>query len=786
MLKYEDIIDAPVAKLKDAADDWSEMAGKLDKLATDAADGMKAKADKAAWEGVNAGVTKTFIGKTAKEFADAAAEAKGVKLILEEGYAAIKKAKDDLVNIRDHEGPAAGIRVDGKGKVTARNPLSEIPAARHDPDCSALLQEERRNIESWQKRIDLIVENCNDTDLALKNTLEANVTDRKDFSAPTYTKLDQEEAARAAALAAKGADLTHKELQQLNELLRDNSSSQEFAKNFYEKLGPEKSLAFFGQLAMDTHDYGKVDSERLKDVQELQKNLGLNLATASHDKQFTDNWGPELRRLGTEHIALSKHDPGGPFGYQLLGGIMRYGNYDAKFLNPIAEHVAQLHQKDPDLFADTKMVNSWFKNPYNPSGVNGPGYDPATAMLEALGNSPEAAKKFFADPPTAYNEDGTVNHGATADLGKDKDGEAIDNYLDFFTNEKWESFPDVNSLDVKEYEASLGYMPDALGHALEAATLGYPAGHPDAGVVRDEDNAAVMQKVMEKYSADPGLLKERHEAMADSLGVMGAGYIDDINWALEKNDPNSVFAPGKNPDGHVDFADTVDGNGRSVVRGFLSTLGQHPDAYATVSTAEQVYTRSVLEGAVGPDGRITEEVEARARAAVRVGAEVQGMLDQSRADQVEATNLKTHEDYEKAVAKRAGWVEFGATAGIAAGVAFLPATAAVGTAAVLVPLATDTASGAAEQVIGQVVGDISDNSVDEHKEKMEELTDEERIAIFSAGEALAEAPMEEFLRLHVPEPENSTFAQDLRESMVIGYGVGNDRENQQGNRPETG
>ncbi|MGW0334693.1 hypothetical protein ACWD0J_22955 [Streptomyces sp. NPDC003011] len=784
MLKYEDVIDAPVAKLKAAADDWSEMAGKLDKLATDAADGMKAKADGAAWEGVNAGVTKAFIGKTAKEFADAAAEAKGVQRILEEGYAAIKKAKDDLVNIRDHEGPAAGIRVDGNGKVAARNPLSESPAARHDPDYSEFVREERRNIESWQKRIDLIVDNCNDTDLALKNTLETNVTDRKDFSAPTYTKLDQEEAARAAALAAKGRDITHAELQQLNELLKDNSSSVEFSKGFYEKLGPEKSLAFFGQLSMDTYEYTKVDAERLKDVQELQKNLGLNLATASHDKEFTDKWGPELRKLGTERIPLAKHDYSGPFGYQLLGGIMRYGNYDAKFLNPIAEHVAQLHQKDPGMFADSKVLNSPYKNPFNPSGVNGAGYDPATAMLEALGNSPEAAKKFFADPPTAYNEDGTVNHGATVDLGKDKDGERIDNYLDFFGNEKWESFPDVNSLDQKEHEASLSQMPDALGHALEAATLGYPAGHPDAGVVRDADNAAVMQQVMEKYGADPGLLK-KHEVMADSLGVMGAGYIDDINWALAKNDPDSVFAPGKNPDGHVDFADTADGNGRSIVRGFLSTLGQHPDAYATVSTAEQVYTRSALEETVGPDGKIHDEGAARARATVRVGAEVQGMLDQSRADQVEATNLKTHEDYEKAVAKRSGWIEFGATAGIAAGVAFLPVTAAVGTAAVLIPLATDTASGAAEQVIGQMIGDMSDKSVDEHKEKMEDLTDKEKDKIYSAGESMAEAPMEGFLELH-GVGEDDEFRQDLQESMLIGYGVGNDRENQQGNDPETG
>ena len=106
-------------------------------------------------------------------------------------------------------------------------------------------------------------------------------------------------------------------------------------------------------------------------------------------------------------------------------------------------------------------------------------------------------------------------------------------------------------------------------------------------MVRDADNAAVMQKVMEKYGADPGLLKEHHEALADSLGVMGGGYIDDINWALDKNHPESVFAPGKNPEGHIDFADTADGDGRSIVRGFLSTLGQHPDAYATVSAAEQ-------------------------------------------------------------------------------------------------------------------------------------------------------------------------------------------------------
>ncbi|MFE7262069.1 hypothetical protein ACFU9B_08365 [Streptomyces sp. NPDC057592] len=786
MLKYEDLIDAPVAKLKDAVDDWEKVASDLDKLADDAAKGMKVKSDKADWEGLNAGVTKAFVTKTAKEFADAAAEAKGVKEILEEGYAAIKKAKDDLINIRDHEGSAAGIRVDGKGKVTARHPVSESSAARHDPDFTTLLQLEKTNIESWQKRIDLIVDNCNDTDVSLKNSLEANVTDRKDFTAPKYTKMDQEEAARAARLAAKGRDLTHKELQALNELLKDNSDSREFSTNFYRKLGPEGALSFFGQLSQDTYDHPKLDEQRLKDVQELQKNLGLNLANASEDTDFTKKWGPELRKMGTERIPLQKNEYGGAFGYQLLGGIMRYGNYDAKFLNPIAEHVAQLHQKNPDMFRGNSLVTIPVKNPFNPSGLNGAGYDPVTSMLEALGHSPEAAKQFFTDDPTAYNEDGTVDESAMANLGKDKDGKAIGNYLDYFGNEKWQPFGDVDMHTPKEMEESLGYMPDALGHALEAATLGYPYDSPDASVVRDVDNATVMRDVMEKYGADAGLLKKQ-EAMSDSLGIMGAGYIDDINWSLEKNEPDSVFAPGKNPEGHLNFStensDGVKDNGRIAAREFLSSLGQHPDAYATVSNAEQIYSTSMLERQVTPEGEIKST--GAARAVVGTGAEVQGMLDQSRADQIMATNLKTHEDYEKAVAARSGWMEFGTGVGVAAGVAFLPPIAAAGTAATLITLGSDTASGAVEHVIGQFVGDISDKSVDEHKKDVEELTREEKTRVFRAGESMAEAPMEGFLKRHAAAVDDD-FRQDLKESMTGGYAKGNQREDQQGSDPETG
>ncbi|MFD5985241.1 hypothetical protein [Streptomyces cyaneofuscatus] len=690
MLSYRDIVDAPLGKLKAAADDWSEMAQKLDRLATQAADGMKVKADKASWEGLNAGVTRAFIGKTAKEFADAAAQAKGVKMILEDGLAAIKKAKDDLTGIRDHEGPAAGIRVDAEGKVSARQPLADAPPAqRHDPDYPQLVRQENQNIAAWQKKIDLIVDNCNDADVSLKNALESNVTDRKDFSAPKYTKLDQEEAARAAALAAKGRDLTHTQLQALNELLRDNSKSVEFSKNFYEKLGPEKSLSFFGQLATDTHRGMKVDKERLKDVQALQKNLGLSLATASYDKAFSAEWGPELRKLGTERIPLSKYDNSGPFGYQLLGGIMRYGNYDAKFLNPIAEHVIQMRHKNHDFFYGSKGLPGGPENPLNPSGVNGSGYDPVNSMLGALGHSPEAAKQFFSVEPVAYNEDGTLK-GGDVDLGKAKGGEEITSYLNFFQNEDYEPFYDITGHDRDDMKKSMEYMPDALGKALEAATTGHAWDDPSPALQRDKVTAGIMKEVIYSYGMDSGLL-ERHEALKDSLGRMGAAYIDDLNYSTynfgsagDELGRDKLFADSSDKSERTDF-------GESATRRFMGVVAADEDGWRALSSAQQVYEASGLQAF----GAERQELGLHFGYA---GAKVHGILDEARIEGIHQQFKGEEEAKILEMEKDAEWRKFGVSSGVGAvvgvGTAVVLGPAAGVVAATAVPLVMDTATAA--------------------------------------------------------------------------------------------
>ncbi|MFC9298764.1 hypothetical protein ACFTWH_22735 [Streptomyces sp. NPDC057011] len=775
MLTYENVLNAPVDKLQTAVTDWQAMVTKLDELAEAARNGMKAKADKAEWSGVTAGVGRAFVDKTAKEFEDAGKEAKGIHKALSEGLAVFKSSRDQLKKITDEEAPAAGFRVDASGRVTAIPAATEGErnAARHDPDYQQSLRE---NQGRWQQKIDAIIDNCDDVDQSLARMLGANVTDAHDFSGPKYGSLDAEQAGRAADLAKKGRELGHDELVELNELLADNAKVPEFSKNFYETLGPKGALEFFGYMSTDTYDYSKLDEQRLKDVQELQKNLGLNLATATNSKSephLPDSYAQELRKLGTQHIPLAKYDQNPPYGYQLLGGIMRYGNYDPKFLVPIAEHATQIHAKDPDFFNSTRHLNGYGKNLFNPSGVNGAGYDPVVSFLEAMGHSPDAAKEFFNPdrPPHAYNQDGSEKSGE-ADLGKGEDKKPIKNYLDFFGNKKYDFTIDMEGMNPDDLKKVQQYMPDALGHALEAATLGHAWDDPSPKLVRDDTSASIMKEVVTKYGGDAELLKA-HESLADSVGNMTAGYIDDVNRSLTGNGTLGPFDP-KDGTGHMTLE-------QKDARKLLSALGQHPDAYATVSTAERVYSTSVLESQVGPDGHIDKGT---AKEVVRVGAEVQGMLDQSRADQVRENHIAEDEKYNKALEQRGAWIEFGTGAAIAAGVAFLPATAAVGAAAILVPLAVDTGSGALEQMAGQVIGDWSEAEQKKHEDDSKQELRDQRDEIYRAGEETMKSPSERFITQHNLRERDSDLAEELRQSAILGYGAGTDREDQQGHDPQ--
>ena len=754
------LAEVDLGTLESSVADWKSVVDKLDDLATRAETGLRAKADGARWAGVNADVTREFVGKTAKEFKDAHAEASSIYKVLDDAHTELVQIQKKLETALHNEAPGLGVKVEDYGNEGG-SPVIHVffPHDRTTDDTHTQEQlDEARHLAS---RIANLVAHAQEIDASVARALtKSHGKDGHNFGHDTYTSLDDAEQQRATELAKLGTKMTDKQLAEFDSLMKWNAKDPDFSTAFYKSLGgAEETLEFYGRMALDGTEGD--DKQRLALTKQLQSSMGIALATATdsgNQPHLPTTWGDEFRKLGTKQIALYPGAINSPYGYQILGGLLRYGNYDPKFINPIAEHIVQLHHKKPDFFVGNKPMTGgadldWG---FNPSGKDGAGYDPLTSVLEGLGHSPEASKLFFSDDmkPQVYNEDGTVK-GGTLDY----------TYFDELTKKDFEWPPDslvAPGSDAAAHARDSG--PDALGHALEAATLGHAYDDPAPKLVRDDVSAAIMEKVMTTYG-DP---ENVQDPISDSLGRMGAGYIDDLNWALNDNKANSLFSP-TDSGGHAQF-------GSSAAIKFLSTVGQHPDGYSDISTAQQIYGTSALEAQADGD-HINQP---HAREIVRTGAEIQGILDQSRADQVTAEGLAKDAEYNKSLGQKAGWVSFGAGVGIAAGAAFLPPVAAVGVAGTLIPVFMGAGQGAISQQISTVIGD----SAETMQQNSGSTLQEQRTEIYRAGQGAAASPMNSFMQSHGISSDNDRFGQDLEDALNSGYVKGTDGENQRGALPK--
>ncbi|MGI5194463.1 hypothetical protein ACQEVY_12645 [Streptomyces sp. CA-288835] len=754
-VKYMDLVEVDLGKLATAVSEWKSAVDKLKTAAANARDGMKAKSDKARWAGVNATVTRGFVTKTTKEIADLHMEADSIYRVLDDAHRELNSLQKQI-KVAHGEVLKWGIRVDDYGDGTVHCVYPHIGG-----DADVHTEEENEARAELEARISRILSHASEIDASVARALrKSHGNDPHNAGHGSYKSLDEAQVERAAELAKLGPKMTDKQFTELNSIMKWNVRDADFSTAFYKSLGgPEKSLEFYGRMSLDGTEGD--DKERLALTRQLQRNMGTALASATdpdNKPHLPASWGTEFRKLGTQPIELYPGAPNSPYGYQILGGLLRNGNYDAKFINPIAEHVVQLHHKDPDFFMNSKPVTGGadLDLGFNPSGKAGAGYDPLTSVLEGLGHSPEAAKKFFSDDmtPTVYNEDGTAKKGATLDY----------NYYDELTKKDFE-WPADSLVHPGGDEAAHARDggPDALGHALEAATLGYAYDDPTPTPSRDATSAAIMEKVVQTY----GNPENAKEPISDSLGRMGAAYIDDLNWGLNENRDDSLFAP-KNPDGHAQF-------GSSNAIKFLSSIGQHPDAYSEISVAQQIYGTSALEAQV--HGNHINEPQAREL--VRTGAEIQGILDQSRADQVQAEGLAKDEAYNKSLQTKTEWIKFGSGVAIAAGAAFLPPVAAVGVAGTLIPVFMDAGQGALTQQIGSVIGDSAETG----KQDSSSAIQDQRNTIYDAGRSAAASPMERFMENHRVKHEGD-FGQDLEDALEIGYTKGTNGENQRGVLPK--
>ncbi|MBG0852810.1 hypothetical protein I2W78_13410 [Streptomyces spinoverrucosus] len=679
---YMDLVEVDLGKLGTAVSDWGKSVDALKTAAENARTGMRAKSDKARWAGVNATVTREFVAKTAEEISDLHTEADSIHKVLVDGHAELVSLQKKIRTAIEQDATKLGVRVEdiGEGKVRCF-----FPHIRGDSDDRT--QEQLDAKQELEDRINRLVAHAAEIDASLARALaKSHGGNKHNAGHKSYESLDDAQAERAAELAKRGPEMSDKQYMELNSILRFNARDADFSTDFYKSLGgPKEALEFYGRMSLD----GTMgdNKERLALARQLQRNMGMALASATDPdskSHLPASWASDFRKLGAQRVELYPGAGQSPYGYQLLGGILRYGNYDARFLNPIAEHVVQLHKKDPYRFMDNKPTTGgadldWG---FNPSGRTGAGYDPLTGVLEALGHSPEAAKKFFSDPPTVYKEDGTVDENATLDF---------DSYFDELTKNDFEWAPDslvhAGSDEAKHVREG---GPDALGHALEAATTGAAWDADPPELHRDEQAWKIMEKVILRYNVT--VEDGPPDVMKDSLARMGAAYIDDLNYSIK-----DFGGSGDEVDRDRLFANSSDGwpresFGEYEARNFMMLVAADEDGYKTLSTAHQVYTGSGLAALEGN--------RADGLSFAQNAAKVSGILDESRAHQIREDfgDDKSARDLE--MAKQGEWRKT-----LMSGA--LTAAAAGGTALVLGPAAGLVAATAVPVLLGSGASALS-------------------------------------------------------------------------------
>ncbi|WP_411148593.1 hypothetical protein [Streptomyces sp. A30] len=645
---YLDLTEIDLGTLGTAVSDWKDTVDGLKALTENAQKGMQAKSDRARWAGVNATVTREFVTKTKKEISDLHTEASSIHQVLSDAHTELVSLQKQVRTAVETDASNLGIRVEdiGEGKVRCF-----FPHIRGDSD--ERTQEQLDAKQELENRINRLLAHAAEVDDSVARALrKSHGNDRNNAGHSSYESLNDAQAERAVELARKGDKMTDAELQEFNRLMQFNGREKngEFATDFYKGLGgPEKTLEFYAEMSINGTD-PDASKVRLDAMKDLQKNMGLALANATDPDTKThlpSSWGDQFRRLGTQEIGWEKGQMNKPYGYQVLGGLLRYGNYDARFINPIAEHVTQLHKKDPYFFIGNKPMGSEDIYGFNPSGQLGTGNEPLNSVLEALGHSPDAAEKFFTDPPTTYNEDGTEN----------KDGKAgFDSYLDLFTDKDFEWTIDTNDTNVladeEKTKNALGFGQQALGHALEAATTGLPYGSEAVSPPHSEEGAAIFHKLVERYGTEPGDLDE--SPMRASLGNITADYMRDVQGAF-MGDGSVVGTHGASAHlGNFDVTTNPEGLSPGALKNFLGAVGKDPDAYGAIVTSQEAVTTDLVNEAFHDAGKYKELAPEIANR-VDPGGEIAGIMAESRTQAVVDEKIASDAEFNEGVATADKW-----------------------------------------------------------------------------------------------------------------------------------
>ncbi|WP_030861788.1 hypothetical protein [Streptomyces sp. NRRL F-2747] len=385
---------ADFSKLSTAVADWTAMATKLWELESDARGDLGGKAAKADWAGVNATVTREFIGKTAKEFADAATEATSIGNILRDTHG-------ELVDYKSRLNEAISRALEKNLTVVGTGDGGFTVTVNIHPDRAAkghtVPEHTAADATAFRDEVQRILQGATESDSTAAQALTMLVSQTPyGFSDATYYDRDRaadamKDADRIAKLLkAKGDDMSPEEFDKLNADLAKYKDDRLFQETLATAIGPRGLLDFWADLA-DPSDGGTLQRSRHDQFGDFQRNLSLTLAGATQsDSPAMRTWENDMVRLGEERIQTRGSQV---YGYQVMSNLMRSGDWDNRFLNDYGNALVATEKK-------MKLPGNYWNGgvpPVPKMNFIGEdfGRDPMTGFMTGLAASPHAATEFF-------------------------------------------------------------------------------------------------------------------------------------------------------------------------------------------------------------------------------------------------------------------------------------------------------------------------------------------------------------------------------------------------------
>ncbi|MEV0600665.1 hypothetical protein AB0I82_15410 [Streptomyces sp. NPDC050315] len=738
MLSYATVIGAHLSALSTAVEKWKKLPGEFDKAATAFRTTVTKGLQDSNWKGETAKAAFQKFDLVEKQLKAASDEAKDIHGLLDDALERFKSAKSRLEAVRTEVGDSADLRITEGGRVVPKgNP--------GDKDYEKAQRKHAEDITHFQERITRACKDATEADDALNWALQQDRNGAKHgFNADGADSMKDALAGEKAA--AKDADaavklasldkLSDKQLAHLNAYLAKHKNDPVFGERFATELGPKKTLEFWRNIADPGGGMGpQASSDRLKAVAKLQDNLSFTLAAATRtDSPAMHHWENSVIKLGDNQFQINT-STNVPYGYQIMSNLMRKGDFDDQFLNRYGKSLLHFEnqQQEKNGISPEEL---WSRNrgQLNFGAKNDFGSDPMTGLMESLGHSPEASTDFF----------------NSKFEGADGKHHSIFNYLVKGGDNNREWFPDGELQG--EGKVVDGYK--SLGHALESATTGYAYGETphldELSERRDKQTAAVMQQVVSAYTGDSDLMNKQ-QGISDSLGRMGAAYIDDIQYSVYSHGQNSVERADTPFEAAYPGALNL---GKNDGINFLSVIARDKDAHAAVTVASQTYTLSAMLNNPPAYSARGELLYPDAAIASRTGAETQGIIDQAMVNQVFSDADADAAAANEKLAKRGEWIGAGVGIGVGAAVgAYVPPAGAV-----VAPIVQDVTSEGLNTLFGQEWGEYEkDNEI-----KPDDTKDEASNKYFNQGTLIANRPAEIYAENSgLPELERKQMETEL-------------------------